>query len=110
MGETFSVERRKLKPGSQHVFYVSLPRLAGTITWRSGLVRSALGSVVTVVLPIVVLLVSPCIPTPVPRPLNVPLLRALWYLLDGIWGLLKGSWGVLVPPGFRCDQGSVDRV
>ena len=32
----------------------------------------------------------------VPRPPNVPLLRALWYLLDGIWGLLKGSWGVLV--------------
>ena len=30
-----------------------------------------------------------------PRPSNVPLLRALWYLLDGIWGLLKGSWGVL---------------
>ena len=26
---------------------------------------------------------------------NVPLLRALWSLLDGIWGLLKGSWGVL---------------
>ena len=32
----------------------------------------------------------------VPRPSNVPLLRALWSLLDGIWGLLKGSWGVLV--------------
>ena len=32
----------------------------------------------------------------VPRPPNVPLLRALWSLLDGIWGLLKGSWGVLV--------------
>ena len=30
-----------------------------------------------------------------PRPPNVPLLRALWSLLDGIWGLLKGSWGVL---------------
>ena len=30
-----------------------------------------------------------------PRPPNVPLLRALWYLLDGIWGLLNGSWGVL---------------
>ena len=28
-----------------------------------------------------------------PRPPNVPLLRALWSLLDGIWGLLKGSWG-----------------
>ena len=27
------------------------------------------------------------------RPLNVPLLRALWSLLDGIWGSLKGSWG-----------------
>ena len=27
---------------------------------------------------------------------NVPLLRALWSLLDGIWGVLKGSWGVLV--------------
>ena len=24
---------------------------------------------------------------------NVPLLRALWSLLDGIWGLLKDSWG-----------------
>ena len=31
-----------------------------------------------------------------PRPPNVPLLRALWSLLDGIWGILKGSWGVLV--------------
>ena len=30
-----------------------------------------------------------------PRPPNVPLLRAIWSLLDGIWGLLKGSWGVL---------------
>ena len=26
------------------------------------------------------------------RPPNVPLLRAIWSLLDGIWGLLKGSW------------------
>ena len=26
---------------------------------------------------------------------NIPLIRALWSLLDGIWGLLKGSWGVL---------------
>ena len=31
-----------------------------------------------------------------PRPPNVPLLRALWSLLDGIWGVLEGSWGVLV--------------
>ena len=31
------------------------------------------------------------------RPPNVPLLRALWSLLDGILGLLKGGWGVLVP-------------
>ena len=31
---------------------------------------------------------QPCAP-------NVPLLRALWSLLDGIWGSLKGSWGVL---------------
>ena len=30
------------------------------------------------------------------RPPNVPLLRALWSLLDGIWGVLKCSWGVLV--------------
>ena len=30
-----------------------------------------------------------------PAPPNVPLLRALWSLLDGIWGVLKGSWGVL---------------
>ena len=29
-------------------------------------------------------------------PPNIPLLRALWSLLDGIWGVLKGSWGVLV--------------
>ena len=29
----------------------------------------------------------------VPRPSNVPLLRALWSLLVGIWGILKGSWG-----------------
>ena len=28
-----------------------------------------------------------------PRPPNVPLLRAIWSLLDGIWGLLKGSGG-----------------
>ena len=34
--------------------------------------------------------------TYLPRPPNVPLLRALWSLLDGIWGFLKGSWGVLV--------------
>ena len=27
----------------------------------------------------------------VPTPPNVPLLRALWSLLDGIWGVLKGS-------------------
>ena len=31
-----------------------------------------------------------------PRPPNLPLLRALWSLLVGIWGVLKGSWGVLV--------------
>ena len=31
-----------------------------------------------------------------PRLPNVPLLRALWSLLDGIWGLLKGSWKVYV--------------
>ena len=31
-----------------------------------------------------------------PGPPNVPLLKALWSLLDGIWGSLKGSWGVLV--------------
>ena len=31
-----------------------------------------------------------------PRPPNVPLLRALGSLLDSIWGFLKGSWGVLV--------------
>ena len=31
-----------------------------------------------------------------PRPPNVPLLRAIWSVLDGIWGVLKGSWGVLV--------------
>ena len=35
-----------------------------------------------------------------PRPPNVPLLRALRSLLDCIWDLLKGSWGVLVE-GFR---------
>ena len=29
-----------------------------------------------------------------PRPPNVPLLRALWSLLDGIRGSLKASWGV----------------
>ena len=33
---------------------------------------------------------------PIPRPPNVPLLRALWSLVDGTWGVLKGSWGVLV--------------
>ena len=32
----------------------------------------------------------------IPRPPNVPLLRAFWSLLDGIYGVLKGSWGVLV--------------
>ena len=26
---------------------------------------------------------------------NVPLLKALWSLLDGIWGVLKGNWGML---------------
>ena len=34
--------------------------------------------------------------SPLPRPPNAALLRALWSLLDGIWGVLKGSWGVLV--------------
>ena len=33
---------------------------------------------------------------PLPRPPNVPLLRALWSLLDSIRGVLKGSWGVVV--------------
>ena len=35
-----------------------------------------------------------------PRPplFSVPLLRALWSLLDGVWGVLKGSWGVLGKP------------
>ena len=28
-----------------------------------------------------------------PRPPNVPLLRALWSLLVGVWGSLKGSGG-----------------
>ena len=27
-----------------------------------------------------------------PRLPNVPLVRALWSILDGIWGILKGSW------------------
>ena len=35
---------------------------------------------------------GPCLELPI----NVPLLRALWSLLDGIWGVLKGSRGVLV--------------
>ena len=34
-----------------------------------------------------------------PRPPNVPLLRALCSLLVGIWGNLKGSWGLLVRAG-----------
>ena len=41
---------------------------------------------------------SPCLKSLfracVPRPPNVPLLRALWSLLDP--SSLKGSWGVLV--------------
>ena len=36
------------------------------------------------------------IPISLPRPPNVPLLRASWSLLVGIWGLLKGSSGVMV--------------
>ena len=36
-----------------------------------------------------------------PAPSNVPLLRALWFVVDGIVGLLKGSWGVLVEAAFR---------
>ena len=32
---------------------------------------------------------------PHPGPPTVPLLRALWSVLDGIWGVLKGSWRVL---------------
>ena len=31
----------------------------------------------------------------VPRPPNVPLLRALWSLFDGIRRVLKACWGVL---------------
>ena len=42
-----------------------------------------------------------------PRPPNVPLLRALWSLLDGIWGVLKGSWGVLVDLGACNTQNSI---
>ena len=38
---------------------------------------------------------GPCLGVPIPGP-NVPLLRALWSLLDGIWGILKGSSRVLV--------------
>ena len=43
-----------------------------------------------------------------PTPPNVPLLRALWPLLDGIGGRLKSTWGVLVgasvnwPDDFGC--------
>ena len=37
---------------------------------------------------------NPYMPSP-----NVPLLRALWHLIDGIGGLLKGSWGALVIKG-----------
>ena len=36
-----------------------------------------------------------------PRPPNVPLLKALWSLLDGIWGVLKRSWG----GGAGCEGG-----
>ena len=34
---------------------------------------------------------------------KVPLLRALWSLLDGIWSVLQGSWGLLAyqPSGAR---------
>ena len=35
-------------------------------------------------------------PSIVPTPPNVPLLKALWSLVDGFWGSLKGSGGVLV--------------
>ena len=44
-----------------------------------------------------------------PRPPNVPLLRALWSLLDGIWALLQGSWGVLDYPAVedRKDAGII---
>ena len=39
-----------------------------------------------------------------PRPPNVPLLRAWWSLLHGIGGFLKGSWAVLVrPPKLTCN-------
>ena len=56
---------------------------AGTAGARSPLFRTLLSSL------------NPCIWDCLPRPPNVPLLRALWSLLDGIWSLLKGSWGVL---------------
>ena len=46
---------------------------------------------------------------PIPRPPNVPLLRALWYLLVGIWGILKGSWVVLVVR-FRLLYGSLHEL
>ena len=45
----------------------------------------------------------------VPRALNVPLLRALWYLLDGIWGLLKGSWGGLVRDGLQPERSKLPK-
>ena len=45
----------------------------------------------------------------VPSPANVPLLRALWSLLDGIWGVLKGSGGVLVQdPVYSCADFQTD--
>ena len=42
----------------------------------------------------------------VPKPPNIPPLRALWSVLDGIWAILKGSWGVLVVPFWvaHCNQ------
>ena len=35
-----------------------------------------------------------------PRPPNVPLLRALWSVSVGIWCVLECSWGVLVGVAF----------
>ena len=42
-----------------------------------------------------IVILGTCQDFPHPTTPNVPLLRALWSLLDGIWGILECTWGVL---------------
>ena len=45
---------------------------------------------------------SPILGLFLPRPPNLPLLRALWSPLNGTWGFLQRSWGAGIDLGWFC--------